>query len=40
MGAGQTDEIARIYQDYPHLNDDQFVQTHLNEWYDKAKGDK
>ncbi len=40
MGAGQTDEIARIYQDYPHLNDDQFVQTYLNEWYDKAKGDK
>jgi hypothetical protein len=32
LGPGQDKEIDRVYQMYPHLNDDYFVQTHLEEW--------
>jgi dihydrodipicolinate synthase/N-acetylneuraminate lyase len=32
LSAGQAKEITRIYEAYPHLNDDQFVQEHLQEW--------
>ncbi|HEV2947402.1 MAG TPA: dihydrodipicolinate synthase family protein [Gemmataceae bacterium] len=32
LGPGQADEIDRVYRAYPHLNDDDFVQTHLKEW--------
>jgi dihydrodipicolinate synthase/N-acetylneuraminate lyase len=32
LSPGQEAEIARVYQAYPHLNDDAFVQEHLNEW--------
>jgi dihydrodipicolinate synthase/N-acetylneuraminate lyase len=28
----QADEIERVYRVYPHLNDDDFVQAHLDEW--------
>jgi dihydrodipicolinate synthase/N-acetylneuraminate lyase len=28
----QAEEIERVYQAYPHLNDDDFVQAHLEEW--------
>jgi dihydrodipicolinate synthase/N-acetylneuraminate lyase len=28
----QADEIERVYRAYPHLNDDDFVQAHLEEW--------
>jgi dihydrodipicolinate synthase/N-acetylneuraminate lyase len=28
----QADEIERVYWAYPHLNDDDFVQAHLEEW--------
>lgn len=28
----QSREIERVYQAYPHLNDDQFVAEHLDEW--------
>lgn len=32
LGKGQAAEIDRIYRDYPHLTDDQFVAEHLDEW--------
>ena len=32
LSPGQMEEIDRIYADYPHLNDDSFVATHLEEW--------
>ncbi len=32
LSPGQKEEIDRIYQAYPHLNDDGFVKEHLNDW--------
>jgi dihydrodipicolinate synthase/N-acetylneuraminate lyase len=32
LGNGQAREIDRVYQAYPHLNDDEFVRSHLEEW--------
>ncbi len=32
LSPGQAEEIDRVYQAYPHLNDDEFVQSHLDEW--------
>ncbi|MCX7704751.1 MAG: dihydrodipicolinate synthase family protein [bacterium] len=32
LSPGQKEEIDRIYKAYPHLNDDEFVAEHLNEW--------
>ncbi len=32
FGPGQADEIERVYQAYPHLNDDAFVAEHLDAW--------
>lgn len=32
LSKGQLEEIDRVYVDYPDLNDDAFVATHLNEW--------
>lgn len=32
LSPGQCEEIDRIYRLYPHLNDDAFVQEHLDEW--------
>lgn len=32
LSPGQGDEIERVYQAYPHLNDDDFVRAHLKEW--------
>lgn len=32
LSPGQMEEIDRVYRDYPHLNDDEFVKTHLAEW--------
>jgi dihydrodipicolinate synthase/N-acetylneuraminate lyase len=32
MSAGQADEIDRVYQQYPELNDDAFVKSHLDKW--------
>ena len=29
---GQADEIDRVYRAYPHLNDDEFVETGLSDW--------
>lgn len=32
LSPGQCEEIDRVWQAYPHLNDDEFVQQHLAEW--------
>ncbi|WP_417382942.1 dihydrodipicolinate synthase family protein [Gimesia sp.] len=32
MGPGQLEEIDRIYAAYPHLNDDEFVAEHRDDW--------
>ncbi|WP_255551121.1 dihydrodipicolinate synthase family protein [Granulicella sp. dw_53] len=32
LGKGQKEEIDRVYEAYPHLNDDSFVQQHLDKW--------
>lgn len=32
LSPGQMEEIDRVYRDYPHLNDDDFVKAHLKEW--------
>lgn len=32
LSPGQLEEIDRVYRAYPHLNDDSFVATHLQEW--------
>lgn len=37
LSPGQADEIARVYRDYPHLHDDDFVRDHLREWMEFAE---
>jgi len=32
LSPGQAAEIDRVYGAYPHLNDDEFVKQHLDEW--------
>lgn len=32
LSPGQAKEIDRVYAAYPHLNDDDFVREHLDEW--------
>lgn len=32
LSPGQLAEIDRVYAAYPHLNDDEFVATHLDDW--------
>ena len=32
LSPGQADEIDRVHRSYPHLNDDDFVKAHLDEW--------
>ena len=32
LSPGQTEEIDRVYAAYPHLNDDEFVEAHRDEW--------
>jgi hypothetical protein len=32
LSAGQKKEIDRVYRAYPHLNDDDFVRQHRDEW--------
>lgn len=32
LSPGQKEQIDRIYNDYPHLNDDTFVREHRDEW--------
>ena len=32
LSPGQAEEIDRVYRAYPHLNDDEFVAQHRDEW--------
>jgi len=32
LSPGQSQEIDRVYSAYPHLNDDDFVRSHLDRW--------
>ncbi|WP_438350559.1 dihydrodipicolinate synthase family protein [Paenibacillus sp. FA6] len=32
LSPGQSEEIDRVYDQYPHLHDDEFVATHLKDW--------
>ena len=32
LSPGQREEIDRVYRAYPHLNDDEFVAQHRDEW--------
>jgi dihydrodipicolinate synthase/N-acetylneuraminate lyase len=32
LGPGQAEEIDRVYRAYPHLNDDEFVARHREDW--------
>jgi dihydrodipicolinate synthase/N-acetylneuraminate lyase len=32
LSPGQSEEIGRVYADYPELNDDEFIRAHLDEW--------
>ena len=32
LSPGQAEEIDRVYRDYPHLNDDAFVDAGREEW--------
>ncbi|RIX49340.1 dihydrodipicolinate synthase family protein [Paenibacillus nanensis] len=32
LSEGQAEEIDRVYAQYPHLHDDEFVKTHLSDW--------
>lgn len=32
LSHGQMQEIDRVYAAYPHLNDDEFVEAHRDEW--------
>lgn len=32
LSPGQLEEIDRVYRDYPHLRDDEFVRAHLEQW--------
>lgn len=34
LSPGQEDEITRVYNDYPHLNDDAFIKENLTKWLD------
>jgi dihydrodipicolinate synthase/N-acetylneuraminate lyase len=33
LSPGQSDEITRVYEAYPHLNDDDFVKANLDKWF-------
>ena len=32
LSEGQADEITRIHDAYPHLNDDEFVKANIENW--------
>lgn len=39
LSEGQMEEIDRVYQDYPELNDDNFVKTNLEKWKQEVKSE-
>ena len=34
LSPGQSEEITRVWEAYPHLNDDEFIKSHLTEWFE------
>lgn len=32
LSEGQLEEIKRVYEYYPHLNDDEFIKNNINDW--------
>lgn len=36
LSPGQMEEIDRVYRQYPHLNDDEFVKVHVDGWLGSA----
>ena len=32
LSPGQSEQIDRVLKAYPHLNDDEFITTHLDNW--------
>lgn len=36
LSPGQMEEIDRVYRDYPHLHDDEFVKENLDRWLSKS----
>ena len=37
LSIGQSEEIDRVYRDYPELNDDEFVQANIEVWIEEIK---
>ncbi|MBD1380489.1 dihydrodipicolinate synthase family protein [Metabacillus arenae] len=37
VSPGQMEEITRVYEDYPHLHDDEFVRKHIQDWLSDSK---
>lgn len=35
LSPGQASEIDRVCRDYPHLNDDEYIRAHLEEWLER-----
>ncbi|RDW20803.1 dihydrodipicolinate synthase family protein [Oceanobacillus chungangensis] len=35
LSPGQAEEIDRVYAEYPHLHDDEFVKTNLAKWFNE-----
>lgn len=34
LSEGQSEEISRVYEAYPHLHDDEFIKENINQWLD------
>lgn len=37
MSVGQKEEIERIYREYPHLNDDEFIGENIDKWIKESE---
>jgi hypothetical protein len=37
LSPGQMEEIDRVYRDYPDLNDDVFINEHINSWINETR---
>ncbi|TLS37222.1 dihydrodipicolinate synthase family protein [Pseudalkalibacillus caeni] len=40
LSPGQSEEIDRIYQQYPHLQDDEFIKEHIDRWLSAERAKK
>lgn len=37
LSPGQMEEIDRVYRDYPYLNDDVYINEHINSWINETR---